>query len=116
VSNLIDIGTRNAEGYCRKCGAPMDISGQCVLCSVNENQRKSEPGMSISEFMERELSDPDLHVNMSVELAFDQLHDHLMTHHHSYPGGETGRKFCIIILRALRAEVERLANEREGEG
>lgn len=72
--------------------------------------------MSISEFMERELSDPDLHVNMSVELAFDQLHDHLMTHHHSYPGGETGRKFCIIILRALRAEVERLANEREGEG
>jgi len=114
VSNLRDMGARNAEGYCRKCGAPLDISGQCVLCAVNEIQRKSGTGMNISEFMERELSDPDLHVNMSVELAFEHLHYHLTSHHFSYPGGEVDRKFCIIILRALRAEVERLAKESEG--
>lgn len=42
MSNLINIGKRNAEGYCRKCGAPLDISGQCVSCAVNEMPRTFE--------------------------------------------------------------------------
>lgn len=28
--------TGNAEGYCKKCNAPLGISGQCVICALND--------------------------------------------------------------------------------
>lgn len=31
---MIDLRLQNAEGYCRKCGASLGISGQCVVCAV----------------------------------------------------------------------------------
>lgn len=30
----------NAEGYCRKCNAPLGIGGDCVICAVNEHADK----------------------------------------------------------------------------
>jgi hypothetical protein len=36
---------KNAEGYCRKCGQPLGISGQCGYCAITELERKN------SEFM-----------------------------------------------------------------
>lgn len=65
----------------------------------------------MTDIMDRELSDPDLYLNIDVETALECLHDYLQTHRHSYPGGETARKFSIILLRALRTEVERLNGE-----
>jgi hypothetical protein len=32
---------RNAEGYCRKCGNSLDISGTCYVCAVNDEDFKA---------------------------------------------------------------------------
>lgn len=33
--------TLNAEGYCRQCGEPLGISGQCAHCALEEMDKRS---------------------------------------------------------------------------
>lgn len=36
MDGLYDTPKLNAEGYCRQCGTPLGISGQCAFCAVKE--------------------------------------------------------------------------------
>lgn len=39
MSNLYDDLKLNAEGYCRQCGQPLGISGQCAICATRESDK-----------------------------------------------------------------------------
>lgn len=54
---------KNAEGYCKKCGAPLGISGQCTICALGDHALPASPATceeELSEMEEAALTQHDL--------------------------------------------------------
>jgi hypothetical protein len=54
--SLQDSFDLNAEGYCRKCNAPLGISGQCASCAIEEYEQAHQSEEDILRAQLRKIS------------------------------------------------------------
>lgn len=43
---------RNAEGYCRTCGLPLGIGGDCAACALEDMERKARDFLKTRTFLD----------------------------------------------------------------